>query len=146
MAVKRKFSDEFDDVVRTNGKQQKLIPFPNSSTELDSDVAMSDASMSDLEPLSIPAHHFHTRLPSDASSASSSASHSPQNSPFYPVFDLYPSDTDSYMGIAAHGFPDPTLQTPQKPVGLIQPKGNGFTHHGYVLRTCLQDVLRVVVP
>ncbi|EJF58248.1 hypothetical protein DICSQDRAFT_67478 [Dichomitus squalens LYAD-421 SS1] len=142
MAVKRKFSDEFDDVVRTNGKQQKLIPFPNSSTELDSDVAMSDASMSDLEPLSIPAHHFHTRLPSDASSASSSTSHSPQNSPFYPVFDLYPSDTDSYMGIAAHGFPDPTLQAPQKPVGLIQPKGNGFTHHGYVLRTCLQ----VVVP
>ena len=99
MAVKRKFSDEFDDVAPTvrscthivssrvslamqNGKQQKLIPFPNS-TELDSDVAMSDASMSDLEPLAIPAHQFHTRLDSDASYASSLTSDSPRDSREY---------------------------------------------------------------
>ena len=170
MAFKRKFSDEFDDVApivrhmhtaysrvtrltleTQNGKQQKLIPFPNSS-ELDSDVAMSDASISDLEPLTIPAHHFHTRLPSDASYASSSTSESPRNSrkyptsvkrasmssfdlcivcsAFYPVFDLYPSDSDSYMGISAHGLPDPTFYAPQKSVGLMQPKANNFTHHG----------------
>lgn len=49
---------------------------------------------------------------------------------FYPVFDLYPNETDSYMSISAHGFPDPTLNASQKAVGLIQPKGNGFTHHG----------------
>ena len=102
MALKRKFSDEFDDaapIVRhihtaysrvtrltlyaQNGKQQKLIPFPNSS-DLDSDVAMSDASISDLEPLTIPSHHFHTRLPSDVSYASSSTSDSPRNSREYP--------------------------------------------------------------
>ncbi|RPD68856.1 hypothetical protein L226DRAFT_472711 [Lentinus tigrinus ALCF2SS1-7] len=32
-------------------------------TNLDSDVAMTDASTSDLEPLSIPAYPFHIRLP-----------------------------------------------------------------------------------
>ena len=170
MALKRKFSDEFDDVAPIvrhmhiayshvtrltldvqNGKQQKLIPFPNSS-ELDSDVAMSDASISDLEPLTIPAHHFHTRLPSDVSYASSSTSDSPHSSrkyptyvqrvltscfnlcmvcsAFYPVFDLYPTDSDSYMVVSAHGLPDPTLYASQKSVGLMQPKGNNFTHHG----------------
>ncbi|KAI0779993.1 hypothetical protein C8Q74DRAFT_732331 [Fomes fomentarius] len=135
MALKRKFSTEFDDVAPTNGKQQKLIPFPNS--DLDSDVAMSDAS--DLEPLSIPSHPFHIRLPSDASYASSTCSDSPRNSPFYPAFDLYPPEADSYMSVSAHGFPDATINVPQKPVGLIQPKGNGFTHHGCVSlsRTCL---------
>ncbi|PIL33981.1 hypothetical protein GSI_03689 [Ganoderma sinense ZZ0214-1] len=126
MALKRKFSDEFDDAAPINGKQQKLIPFPNASSDLDSDVAMSDASISDLEPLTIPAHHFHTRLPSDVSYASSSTSDSPRNS----LFDLYPSDCDSYMGISAHGFPDPTPYTSQKSVGLMQPRGNNFTHHG----------------
>ncbi|KAI0744996.1 hypothetical protein C8Q76DRAFT_702076 [Earliella scabrosa] len=125
MALKRKFSAEFDDVAPTNGKQQKLIPFPTNS-DLDSDVAMSDASMSDLEPLTIPTHPFHIRLPSDASYASSATSDSPRNS----LFDLYPSDADSYMGISAHGLPDPSVSASPKPVGLIQPKGNGFTHHG----------------
>lgn len=100
MALKRKFDAEFDDAAPTvssyriqsrharqtdapvcsqNGKQAKLVPFPHSS-DLDSDVAMSDASMSDLEPLSIPSHPFHVRLPSNASYASSSASESPRNS------------------------------------------------------------------
>ncbi len=98
MALKRKLSAEFDDVPRTvshiacaytrvtrltsalqNGKQAKLVPFPNSS-DLDSDVAMSDASMSDLEPLAIPAHPYHIRLPSNASYASSASSDSPRNS------------------------------------------------------------------
>ncbi|RPD78505.1 hypothetical protein L226DRAFT_598099 [Lentinus tigrinus ALCF2SS1-7] len=125
MALKRKFSAEFDDVAPTNGKQAKLVPFPNSS-HLDSDVAMSDASMSDLEPLSIPAHPFHIRLPSNASYASSASSDSPRNS----LFDLYPTESDSYMSVSAHGFPDSTVNASQKSVGLIQPKGNGFTHHG----------------
>lgn len=98
MAVKRKFSADFDDVAPTvshstlacsrvtrltsalqNGKQAKLVPFPNSS-DLDSDVAMSDASMPDLEPLAIPAHPYHIRLPSNASYASSASSDSPRNS------------------------------------------------------------------
>ncbi|TFK82343.1 hypothetical protein K466DRAFT_500486 [Polyporus arcularius HHB13444] len=125
MALKRKLSAEFDDVPRANGKQAKLVPFPNSS-DLDSDVAMSDASMSDLEPLAIPAHPYHIRLPSNASYASSASSDSPRNS----LFDLYPVEADSYMSISAHGFPDASVNAPQKAVGLIQPKGNGFTHHG----------------
>ncbi|KAI0743329.1 hypothetical protein C8Q80DRAFT_1220371 [Daedaleopsis nitida] len=125
MAIKRKFDDEFDDAAPTNGKQAKLIPFPNS-TDLDSDVAMSDASMSDLEPLAIPTHPFHVRLPSDASYASSATSDSPRNSPF----DLYPTDTDSYMSVSSHGYPDASLNPSSKSVGLIQPRGNGFTHHG----------------
>ncbi|KAI0633853.1 hypothetical protein C8Q77DRAFT_1057037 [Trametes polyzona] len=128
MALKRKFDAEFDDATPTNWKQAKLVPFPSS--DLDSDVAMSEASMSDLEPLCIPTHSFHTRLPSNASYASSSASESPRNSPLYPVFDLYPNEPESYMAVASHGFPDPSLTTPEKPVGLIQPKGNGFIHHG----------------
>ncbi|OJT05081.1 hypothetical protein TRAPUB_4146 [Trametes pubescens] len=131
MAFKRKFDAEFDDAAPTNVKQMKLVPFPHSS-DLDSDVAMSDASMSDLEPLSIPAHvyPFHTRLPSNASYASSSASDSPRDS----LFDLYPTEPDSYMAVSSHGFPDPS-PTSEKPIGLIQPKGNGFTHHG---QTCNQ--------
>ncbi|KAI0768836.1 hypothetical protein BD413DRAFT_493769 [Trametes elegans] len=127
MAVKRKFDSEFDDAAPINGKQPKLVPFPHS--HVDTDVAMSDA-MHDLEPLLIPAHPFHTRLPSNASYASSSASDSPRNSPLYPVFDLYPNEPDSYMAIASHGFPDASSNTSEKPVGLIQPRSKHFTHHG----------------
>ncbi|KAI0373535.1 hypothetical protein BV20DRAFT_1100621 [Pilatotrama ljubarskyi] len=123
MAVKRKFDAEFDDAAPTNAKQSKLVAFPS---DLDTDVAMSDASMSDLAPLFIPTHPFHTRLPSNASYASSSTSDSPRNS----LFDLYPNEPDSYMAVASHGFPDPSLNTLEKPVGLLQPKRNGFTHHG----------------
>ncbi|KAH9851420.1 hypothetical protein C2E23DRAFT_860603 [Lenzites betulinus] len=124
MALKRKFDAEFDDAAPANRKQSKLVPFPQ--TELDSDVAMSDASMSDLETLYIPTHPYHTRLPSNASYASSSASESPRNSPF----DLYPTEPDSYMAVASHGFPDPSAAAPERSVGLLQPKGNGFVHHG----------------
>ncbi|KAH9894774.1 hypothetical protein C8Q73DRAFT_789971 [Cubamyces lactineus] len=128
MAVKRKFDAEFEDATPTHGKQRRLVPFPQ--TEVDTDVAMSDASISDLEPLAIPTHPFHTRLPSNASYASSATSDSPRNSPLYPVFDLYPTEPDSYMAVTSHGFPDPSLNAPEKPVGLIQPRGNSFTHHG----------------
>ena len=117
--------------------------------DLDSDVAMSDAS--DLEPLLIPTYSFHTRLPSNASYASSATSGSPTHSrewpglvltfstysiaytplpAYYPSFDLYPTDCDSDMGIAAHGLPDPTYNAPQKSIGLMQPKNNEFSHHG----------------
>ncbi|KAL7281065.1 hypothetical protein ACG7TL_004367 [Trametes sanguinea] len=125
MAMKRKFDAELDEATpMQNGKQRKLVPFPQS--EVDSDVAMSDASMSDLEPLCIPTHPFHTRLPSNASYASSATSDSPRNS----LFDLYPTEPDSYMAVTSHGFPDPSLNVSEKSVGLIQPRGNNFTHHG----------------
>ncbi|KAI8994075.1 hypothetical protein BD414DRAFT_513687 [Trametes punicea] len=129
MALKRKFEAELDDAVYANGKQPKLVPFPQS--DLDSDVPMSDASMSDLEPLLIPTRPFHSRLSSDASYASSATSDSPRNS----LFDLYPTEPDSYMAISSHGFPDPSCNAPQKPVGLIQPRGNSFAHHG---QSCTQ--------
>ncbi|CDO71962.1 hypothetical protein BN946_scf184940.g109 [Trametes cinnabarina] len=125
MALKRKFDAELDEATPVqNGKQRKLVPFPQS--HIDSDVAMSDASMSDLEPLCIPIHPFHTRLPSNASYASSATSDSPRNS----LFDLYPTEPDSYMAVSSHGFPDPSLNALEKSVGLIQPRGNNFTHHG----------------
>ncbi|KAI0666657.1 hypothetical protein C8Q78DRAFT_1072312 [Trametes maxima] len=130
MAVKRKFDAEYDDAAPMNGKQPKLVPFPHSH-DLDSDVAMSDGSMSDLDPICIPAHSFHSRLSSTTSYASSATSDSPRNSPF----ELYPNEPESYMAVSSHGFPDPSLNTSEKPVGLIQPKGNGFTHHG---QTCSQ--------
>ncbi|OBZ66983.1 hypothetical protein A0H81_12996 [Grifola frondosa] len=130
MAVKRKFDAELEDASAPsqNAKQAKLIPFPTS--HLDTDVAMLDASISDLEPLTIPMQSYHNRFPSDASYSSSSASDSPRDSPIYPTFDLYPHDDDSYMGITSHGLPDPTANVPVRPVGLLQPKGPFFAHHG----------------
>ncbi|KAH9940406.1 uncharacterized protein BXZ73DRAFT_98842 [Epithele typhae] len=129
MGLKRKFSLEFDDVAPTNGKQAKLLPFP--TMDLDSDVAMSDGSLSDLDALLIPTFPAHTRHQSDVSYASSATSDSPRHSPFYPALEIYPGDQDSEMGIAAHGHPDPSPNAPQKPIGLIQPSGNGFSHHGH---------------
>lgn len=128
-------------------KQQKLVPFPG--TEADDDVAMTDASYHHhLEPLFIPMQQpFHTRLPSDASYASSSSGDSPripceyrfaywmsypQTFPFsrrpaaYPYFDLYPAEDQAF-----NAFDSPVSEA-SKPVGLLQPKNPSFTHHGYV--------------
>jgi hypothetical protein len=108
---------------------------------------MSDASSEPdlLTPLSIPEHPFHARLVSNASSTSaselSSLENSPASSPYYPDFVLYPAvDTDmsvadasgSYFGSAGSTMSSassPANYSP-KPVGLMQPKGNTFTHHG----------------
>lgn len=111
--------------------------------------------MSDAETL-YPAQ-FHLRLPSNASSASSSASDSPLTysreymhpeslkrtakkfaavAP-YPSFELYPfppSTTESEMVDAQplNFPPNPTAQFPSSPstVGLIQPTSTTFVHHG----------------
>jgi len=128
MAVKRKmdFEDEAVDMPM-NMKQPKLVAFPN--TELDTDVAMSDASVYQLEPLFIPMQPFHTRLPSNASYSSSTASDSPRDSPaMYPTFDLYPNDDPGYVG-SQNPFDVPTGDAARS-VGLLQPKNGSFTHHG----------------
>ncbi|KZT72158.1 hypothetical protein DAEQUDRAFT_763271 [Daedalea quercina L-15889] len=123
MALKRKM--DFDDEVAEvpmRAKQQKLVPFPNSQP--DNDVAMTDASVYQLEPLFIPIQPFHIRLPSDASYSSSTAGDSPRVSPAYPYFDLYPAED--------HGFPAFDYPVPEaaKSVGLLQPKNPSFAHHG----------------
>lgn len=182
MSMKRKLSLEFDDSVNysvsyrllsasanikhaythpdfapslQNAKRPNLFQFPSTDT----DVAMSDAS-SDTElltPLELPDHTtFHTRLISNASTASSvcvSGSSSTENSPsssrtcplshasrtvssirresaaYYPDFVLYPSvDHDIAMN-APNRFNSPANYSPRQ-VGLIQPKGGAFTHHG----------------
>ena len=112
---------------------------------------MSDSSSEPdlLSPLSIPEHPFHARLPSNASTISSLTS-SLENSPtssrksrrdfyaypshadqaYYPYFVLYPPvdqemsvDTPNYFATSPANFSP-------KPVGLIQPRGSSFTHHG----------------
>ncbi|KAH9839428.1 uncharacterized protein C8Q71DRAFT_856043 [Rhodofomes roseus] len=123
MALKRKM--DFDDETvqaPVRAKQQKLIPFPNS--EPDNDVAMTDASVYQLEPLLIPMQPFHTRLPSDASYSSSTAGDSPRISPAYPSFDLYPADDNGF-----NSFDSPVSEASGS-VGLLQPKNPSFTHHG----------------
>ncbi|PCH43894.1 hypothetical protein WOLCODRAFT_26277 [Wolfiporia cocos MD-104 SS10] len=125
MGMKRKA--DFDDAsvdMPTNLKQPRLVAFP--TTELDSDVAMSDESH--LEPLFISMPPFHTRLSSNASYISSSASNSPRNSPTYPIFDLYPTDDQGYIG-SQNPFDAPMSEQPRS-VGLLQPKNPSFTHHG----------------
>ncbi|GBE81059.1 hypothetical protein SCP_0307830 [Sparassis crispa] len=123
MALKRKLELEAVDAP-ISVKQPRLIPFPN--TEMDTDVVMSDGSISDLEPLYLPVH---SRLPSNASCSSlSSASDSPQDSPIYPAFDLYPHDAYSYMDANFHVHSPSNVM--QKSVGLLQPKNAALTHHG----------------
>ncbi|OCH86366.1 hypothetical protein OBBRIDRAFT_243259 [Obba rivulosa] len=118
MAIKRKFELECDDARASITKQPRLVPFPQS--KLDADVDMMDAEVLDLKPLIIPPQPFHSRLPSNASS---STPDSPDASPSYPTFNLYPHDQD-YMDFA------PTNASEDKSVGLLQPRGPTFTHHG----------------
>ncbi|KAH9948985.1 hypothetical protein B0H21DRAFT_197785 [Amylocystis lapponica] len=128
MAVKRKFEYELEAVdVPMNAKQPKLVPFPNSD-ELDSDVAMSDGSISDVEPLFLSMQSYHSRLPSNASYSSSAASDSPHNSPMYPVFDLYPHDSQGYFDAGPQLTYDASFE--DRRVGLLQPNSPSFTHHG----------------
>ncbi|CAL1708156.1 unnamed protein product [Somion occarium] len=128
MALKRKLSFDFeDDVAYSTAKQPKLFPFPK--TDLDSDVAMSEDAVPELPPLSIPTQSFHTRLHSNASSTSSAYSDSPRNSPF----DLYPQEGQEEMSVDTNYFNQPAQQ--QRSVGLFQPRGSAFTHHG---QTCSQ--------
>ncbi|KAI0930537.1 hypothetical protein AcW1_009198 [Taiwanofungus camphoratus] len=126
MALKRKLELDTTDL-RLHAKQPKLVPFPNC--ELDTDVAMSDASMSDFEPLSLSIQQpYHLRLPSDASYSSSNASDSPRDCPIYPAFDLYPLDAQTSTGSSINfGL---SMDFTPKPVGLLQPRSPSFTHHG----------------
>ncbi|RXW23378.1 hypothetical protein EST38_g2503 [Candolleomyces aberdarensis] len=138
MGMKRKFDVETEDSAPVRQKQLKLFPFPNL-------VADEDVSMSDAESL-YPAQ-FHLRLPSNASSASSSASDSPLTySPPYPSFDLSPlppSATESEMLDAQplNFSPNPTAQFPSSPstVGLIQPASTSFVHHGLALASFIEN-------
>ncbi|TEB37529.1 hypothetical protein FA13DRAFT_1752279 [Coprinellus micaceus] len=78
---------------------------------------------------------FHFRLPSNASSASSSASDSPlTNTPPYPSFDLYPlpffNPQTGMVDTNSHAFSQYSNNQPPSPqIGLIQPS-SGFVHHG----------------
>ncbi|KAF7797966.1 hypothetical protein EIP86_009173 [Pleurotus ostreatoroseus] len=132
MTLKRKLSFDFDEEVEySTAKRPNLIPFPQ--TEMDVDVAMSDSSSDAglLTPLSIPDYSFHARLPSNASTISSdvsSLSNSPTSSPYYPHFVLYPAVDQEMSADTPNYFSQPTASP--KPVGLIQPRGNSFTHHG----------------
>ncbi|KAI0071743.1 hypothetical protein K474DRAFT_573571 [Panus rudis PR-1116 ss-1] len=130
MGLKRKLSIDFADDVACNSKQPRLFAFP-SSAELESDVAMSDGSVSELTPLSIPAQSFHSRLVSTASSTSSSAfGDSPDPSPYYPSFELYPGDAQDQMTVDSANYFNRPAQSSPRQVGLMQPKGTSFTHHG----------------
>ena len=103
--------------------------------------------MSEAEPLYPNIHH--SRLPSGASSISSSASDSPVSgicthiSPFrhmaihimrivvYPSFDLYPLPTFRIDGLDSN-FDNSSL-SPNCSVGLLQPS-SPFIHHGYAVK------------
>jgi len=133
--MKRKFSSEFDDeVAYSSVKRPNLIPFPITDT----DVAMSDAS-SDTElltPLDFP-DYSHSRFNSNASNASSvsfsqssSTQNSPNSSPFYPDFVLYPSVDQDIATNAPNRFDNSPANYSPKQVGLMQPRGTAFTHHG----------------
>ena len=103
--------------------------------------------MSEAEPLYPNIHH--SRLPSGASSISSSASDSPVSgicthiSPFshmtihilrivvvYPSFDLYP--LPPFRNDSLDSNSDNSALTPNCPVGLLQPS-SPFIHHGYAV-------------
>ncbi|KAH8107852.1 hypothetical protein BXZ70DRAFT_16615 [Cristinia sonorae] len=137
MALKRKLSQDFDDAaytaVRPTAKKVQtsfvysVEAFPSSDSS-DMDVDMDDGSSNpELSPLNIPDHPFHTRLVSDASSTGSYLE-SPRTSPSYPAFDLYPHNPNTMSIDDADYFNCPANSSPR--VGLMQPKGTGFTHHG----------------
>ncbi|EKM53880.1 uncharacterized protein PHACADRAFT_257360 [Phanerochaete carnosa HHB-10118-sp] len=142
MSMKRKLSIDFDDeVMYSNAKRPNLFAFPTS--ELSNDVAMSDASSDAdlLTPLTFaPERHFHSRLNSNASTFStsseiSSLQNSPSSSPCYPDFVLYPSVEHDATANSSAYFDSPMTNSPKQSVGLIQPRGTAFTHHG---QTCSQ--------
>ncbi|KAA1471879.1 hypothetical protein DENSPDRAFT_143240 [Dentipellis sp. KUC8613] len=125
MAVKRKFDADAVEASTRTAKQLRLaVPFPAYQYESDNDVLMSDAS----EPELMSTEHYHYRLDSSASTASSESS---ADSSSYPSFNIYPKpffgpngvDTDSHT-FARYATPPP----PPKNVGLFEPKGN--FHHG----------------
>jgi len=125
MALKRKFDVDLEDATPHNAKQLKLIPFPNM--EVDEDTVMFDSA-----PLSADPHH--SRLSSNASSASSDSSGSPTNgSPAcYPTFDIYPLpffSNEGSVNTKSHEYSHYTRFPSTPPVGLLQPSGS-FVHHG----------------
>jgi len=120
MAPKRKLDLDSDDVMPTNSKQLKLVPFPNY--EPDNDVAMSD-----VESIYTP---HHTRYPSNVSASSAS---SDSSSPSYPSFDIYPTpffnSNNEMVDSNSVQFPAQSPNSPNHNVGLLQP-ANTLAHHG----------------
>ncbi|TCD65599.1 hypothetical protein EIP91_002446 [Steccherinum ochraceum] len=136
MALKRKLSQEFDDAayvaVRPTAKKVQTAfvysteAFPLSDSDMD--VDMSDSSSgAELSPLNIPDHPFHSRLASNASSTGSYLE-SPNTSPSYPAFDLYPHNPDT-MSIDNADYFNFAAESSPRMVGLMQPKA--FTHHRF---------------
>ncbi|KAJ3487687.1 hypothetical protein NLI96_g3367 [Meripilus lineatus] len=115
--------------IQTPKQPRLFVPFPNSA-ELESDVNMSDAPSMELT-LSIPPPMFHSRLSSTASSSSYTSFDSPRSSPLYPTFELYPhEESQNQMSVDPGNYFDAATDSNSKSVGLIQPKGTSFTHHG----------------
>ncbi|TFK54514.1 hypothetical protein OE88DRAFT_1724120 [Heliocybe sulcata] len=129
MGMKRKFDAEAVDAFpTTNHKQMKLVPFP--SDESDNDVAMSDASMSDAEPMMDPYHHI--RLPSTASTMSTSSDGSAESPASYPSFDLYPFP-NAYGANQAEQYLQSTYmlspETSAKMAALLEPRNTVALRH-----------------
>lgn len=114
--------------------------------------------MSEAEPLYPNIHH--SRLPSGASSISSSASDSPVSgicthiSPLrhmtihimrivavYPSFDLYPLPSFCNDGLDSNS--DNSALSPNCPVGLLQPS-SPFIHHGYAVKFFLMFIFYLI--
>lgn len=132
--------------IQTPKQPRLFVPFPNSA-ELESDVNMSDAPSMELT-LSIPPPMFHSRLSSTASSSSYTSFDSPRSSrtlfleqgpiyadvlvsALYPTFELYPhEESQNQMSVDPGNYFDAATDSNSKSVGLIQPKGTSFTHHG----------------
>ncbi|TFY66214.1 hypothetical protein EVG20_g4875 [Dentipellis fragilis] len=126
MAIKRKFDADAVEASTRSAKQLRLaVPFPAYQYESDNDVMMSDASS---EPELIPTEHYHYRLDSGASTASSASSADPSS---YPSFNIYPKSFFGPNGVDTDSHTFARLATPPpqpKNVGLFEPKGN--FHHG----------------
>ncbi|KAH9485268.1 hypothetical protein JR316_0002175 [Psilocybe cubensis] len=126
MAMKRKLEDDSEDVSPIT-KQVKLVPFPHIQGEV-------DAVMFDAEPMY--PDLVHSRLQSNASSISSSASDSPVTDSPYPTFDLYPLpffSNDGTVDPNSHNFSYYSRQVSNSQVGLLQPS-KAFVHHGLCFR------------
>ncbi|KAJ7287373.1 hypothetical protein C8J57DRAFT_1283719 [Mycena rebaudengoi] len=122
MSMKRKYTEDSDDTLPNNAKQLKLIPFPNYQAD-------EDSPMSEAEPIVYDA--YHTRFPSNVSTASSTSDSSSNASP-YPTFNLYPLPfftADGTVDPNSHNFAHLAAQPPSPPIGLLQPS-SAFSHHG----------------
>ncbi|KAK7057411.1 hypothetical protein R3P38DRAFT_2840801 [Favolaschia claudopus] len=122
MAMKRKFADDSESAsCPTSAKQLKLVPWPNYQPD-------EDSCMSEADPIA-----YHTRFPSNVSTASSNLDSPSATATSYPAFNLYPLPffgPDGSVNTNSHSFAHYSArQTPSPPVGLLQPSSS-FSHHG----------------